>query len=280
MGVINITPNSFSDGNVHLNTEKFLAKWNEHLSWARIIDIGAESTAPFNDPISAEEEISRFEKYFFPYLSELKFPEWVSIDTYKVEVFDAVYNVFKHHNIRTKLIFNDVSGCIDDELKDYLKTDKDFDYVFCHNLAPTRDQTSFHMNFKCEGSVLASVESSFYEITNENFKRKIYLDPCFGFSKTREQNLELLKNLHQVTNKFENSIVFGISRKSFLRSPPDLNPKNEDAQKYLAAVEALSLNHFLGASNSSEVVVRTHGPWAINACHHFDTSIVQDFTSL
>ena len=114
MGVMNLTPDSFSDGG-NLNTlKKVEDTFLQMLNWANVVDLGAESTAPFNDSIDLITEFKRFEINFFPILQKLKDPKIkVSIDTYKPELFYEIYHVFKYFWPETKLIFNDVSGKID-----------------------------------------------------------------------------------------------------------------------------------------------------------------------
>ena len=232
MGVINLTPNSFSDGGDFNQFHSFKNRFLELLKWAHIIDLGAESTAPFNSKISAKEELSRYEELFFPLLEELEDPHIeISIDTYKVDVFITVLKKINLKWPKTRVIFNDVSGAIDSELVDVLKSrELDFSYVFSHNLAPSREQTQNHMKY-----LSPSVGMDFFR---ENiryfeeglkrlstFEKTIIIDPCFGFSKSREQNLYLLKNLKTFLLQFPVGLdcLVGISRKSFLRSE-----KNKD----------------------------------------------------
>ena len=96
MGVINITPDSFSDGNKYLTESSFSNQFNKLNTWANWIDIGAESTAPFNSKISQIQELERFEKVLFPFVARSKDPKTtLSIDTYKPEIFYEVYLFLK-----------------------------------------------------------------------------------------------------------------------------------------------------------------------------------------
>ncbi len=224
MGVVNITPNSFSDGgkNHCINSLKRL------LSDFDILDIGAESTAPFNNAISSMDELSRFENDFFPYLFDVADPcKAISIDTYKPEVFYEVALMINRFWPKTKIIFNDISGKVDSELLYLLKDSLKFDYVLCHNLCLDRSLANNHMEFFCS-DIVESVNLFFKEHSRIlDFKRNVYADPCFGFSKSYLQNHKLLRELHTIDSlKLYSAILVGISKKSFLRMPKNLDLKN------------------------------------------------------
>jgi dihydropteroate synthase len=269
MGVINITPNSFSDGNKFKNYTQFRDYFIDMLSWADVIDIGAESTAPFNSAIDSLDELERFEEFLFPLVSELNDPHmYLSIDTYKPEVFYEVYLVVKHYWPNTHLIFNDVSGKIDDELALILSdTNLDFDYIYSHNLCVNRSMTSDHMKF-------CSKEKS-YNFLNEmvkyfrlgleilgplTFNRKVWIDPCFGFSKSRQQNQFLLKNIQYFLEGIPTniSLVYGISRKSFLRVPADLDPKDTTNIEMFDQMQTVFIYELLKNSIDREFLFRVH----------------------
>lgn len=267
MGVINITPNSFSDHIDLNNISSFSDKFNELLNWADCIDLGAESTAPFNSPLGSVEELERFETYFFPFVASTKDPKiTISIDTYKPEVFYEVYLVIKKYWPKTKIIFNDVSGKIDDELILLLSDDSlDFDYVFSHNLCPSRDMTVKHMDYclKDLDRDLVAEMIHYFQIGLElvkPLKRRIWIDPCFGFSKTREQNHYLLKNIHYLLEGFPSHIgfIYGISRKSFLRVPRNLNPKDPSEIKVLDQMQAILITDLLRNPLKRDFYFRVH----------------------
>ena len=84
MGVVNITPDSFSDGGIY--QKDALKKINELIDLGvTVIDIGAESTAPFNKAITYEEEVNRLKNYFIPLIDQIPKHISISIDTYKIE---------------------------------------------------------------------------------------------------------------------------------------------------------------------------------------------------
>jgi dihydropteroate synthase len=264
MGVINITPNSFSDGNRFNRLESFQAHFKKIQSWSNIIDIGAESTAPFNGSISSYDELERFEDILFPFVANNPDPiAQISIDTYKPEVFYEVLLVLNKFWPKTRLIFNDVSGCIDDEVIDLLSMDLDFDYVLCHNLCPSRDLTSLHMNYLDPIGEKHAFNSMIQKLKNDlalikPLGRNVIVDPCFGFSKTREQNLYLLKNINLFCREFKDyRLLFGFSRKSFLRIPRNLDTRDRDNQILLDQMQSILIYNLI-KRNSDQFIFRVH----------------------
>lgn len=267
MGVMNLTPDSFSDGGKYKNALDFEKSFKDMLSWTQVIDLGAESTAPFNSAIDAIEEINRYEKYLFPLLKYLNDPQiTLSIDTYRPEVFYEVYLVIRHFWPKTKLIFNDVSGKIDDDLVDLLgMSDLDFDYVFSHNLCPNRDLTSSHMDYclKDETIEFLSFVVQYFRNGLEILKpinRRVWVDPCFGFSKTRLQNQILLKHFKSLLMQLplDVPVLFGISRKSFLRVPPEMNVKDPQNQKILDQIQSILIYDLIKDQMPKEFMFRLH----------------------
>lgn len=248
MGVINVTPNSFSDGG-ELKDPSYTFK--KVLNEFDIGDIGAESTAPFNDPIEAKTELIRLESFFSKVLDAPDPEAQISIDTYRPEVFYEVALEINRVWPKSRLIFNDISGKIDFDLMELMKTELPFSYVFSHNLCPARDLSSHHMDYVFQGEFeefMREVARYFKDgleklrVTN----REIIIDPCFGFSKTKEQNLGLLKELARLSKMIEGDevLMVGISRKSFLRVPKGLNakdPKNQERLDHLQSLIALDL---------------------------------------
>ncbi len=207
MGVVNATPDSFSDGGKANTPESFNLKLQEFKD-ADIIDIGAESTAPFNNPIVAEQEIDRLGIVNFEALKT--FPR-VSIDSYHL---DTVRYFAKNFQGPGELIWNDVSGVFGVKTQELLKEFPHMSYVFSHTNVPEKSETSHHMNYLTDE---LNIFEKFQNFSKRDIKNKVYLDPCFGFSKTREQNHELIKKLPELIREFDKDFIIGVSRKSFLR---------------------------------------------------------------
>ena len=217
MGVMNLTPDSFSDGDPNLNINKLDSFF--HSENIDIYDLGAHSTAPFNSHISIEEELKRFEKSVKKIDQENLMNKICSLDTYRIDVYDSL---IRHFNILP--IFNDVSGCIDDQLIEYLKSNPDITYIYSHNFVKDRVDTIHHMDYCIEShDIVSDIADYFFSglsiLKKNNIKNKIILDPCFGFSKSFEQNISLAHNLQSLCELFPANYdwVIGVSKKSFLR---------------------------------------------------------------
>ena len=186
MGVINITPNSFSDGGEFNNSTKFLDQARYLIKHeADILDLGAESSAPMNKAIDTSEEIARFKEVVLPVLDQISPNIDLSIDTYKIE---TIQYLLKQKSIRAfydkeLLTWNDVSGQ-NHEAEVILRNYPKLKYIHCHNLVDDRSKTLDHMSYLSDDLCL----ENFFENSQH------ILDPCFGFSKTREQNFEVWKS--------------------------------------------------------------------------------------
>lgn len=259
MGVINLTPNSFSDGQ-EVNSLKSLEEKLQKLSHIDILDFGAESTAPMNKAITAEEEIKRYG----PYLDLIfKSQKIISIDTYHPETIFFFQNEWVKRGLRNFLVWNDVSGKFDEDVERFLKRDERFHYVFCHNLAPTRELSSRHMDYLTDlrgDEFLEHLENFFKPFTGQ----KVILDPCLGFSKTYEQNWLTLENIPKLQESFSGSrLLIGFSRKSFLRTKYNLSSERTDRDQ-LDAFHVQEVNR-LKKNWKGEVWLRTHRPELILA---------------
>lgn len=226
MGVMNITPNSFSDGGIFLSEESILRGLHQLSQSCDILDIGAESTAPMNVAIGAEEERVRLENflgYFSIFLKNYSFKRAISLDSFRPEnVFWFFEELKKLGLSETSFYWNDVSGQWDDKVEKFLKDYNYSSYIYCHNLAPTRELCGRHMDYVLEGANVGESLVSFFSTkfpSNTSIEERVFFDPCFGFSKTAEQNLWLLENWEYLFEKLPyRNWVIGISKKSFLRS--------------------------------------------------------------
>lgn len=243
MGVINITPNSFSDPEKFFFTQALSETLKtEALKKDLILDFGFESTAPMNESISAEMEIKRFDR-FFDWIADIDLNHrWISFDTYRPESFLYFSERFKSRYKGQGHLFNDVSGVLDSELARLLKDkagDKNFLYLYSFTHIPERAETGKHMNFLREGDVLTAALEKFKEAEGP-FKQwavdeQVIFDPCFGFSKTFEQNWDLIRRFPELKKSFASnrSWLIGLSKKSFLRKslPPETADLFAEAEK-------------------------------------------------
>jgi dihydropteroate synthase len=255
--IFNLTPDSFSDGGENTQIEVIEKKLIEYQSRGlRIFDFGAESTAPFNDPIDLETELSRYQELLFPLIEKKIFEDDVtfSIDTYKSEIFEKVYQQIRQFYPESKVWWNDVSGIVEQADWELLSNlDNNTSYIYSHTFVPTKADTSQHMNFVNEDLKAEDLAKEMSEkfVTfqfNWNFKgikSELILDPCFGFSKSSKQNYGLIGKLGKVFKNvaIDVPVMLGLSRKSFLRSLVKNhaleNLDTEDRQALNLASEAL-----------------------------------------
>lgn len=254
MGVINLTPNSFSDGKEISSLAKLQQKLSDFKE-TPILDFGAESTAPMNEAISADEELARFEPYLDLILSLDKI---ISIDTYHPETISFFQNEWLKRKKKNALVWNDISGKLDEEVEKFLAQGPEFSYVFCHNLAPTRELSASHMDYGINLSADAYLDhliTYFKPATRE----KMILDPCLGFSKTYEQNWFILDHFPLIQKHLRHSQwLIGFSRKSFLREKYGITSSLSDR-------ELLDEKHLVEIKQrysewTDEVWLRTHRP--------------------
>lgn len=234
MGVMNITPDSFSDGG-EFDLSRLALPVD---AW----DVGAESTAPKNRPITPDEEWSRLS----PHLPALLKVPLLSLDTYHPET------IFRMAGLRNNLIWNDVSGKFDKNVEEFLALDSSFHYVLCHNLAPSRELTGRHMDF-ATGTSLDSLAAFFLKYKHP----RVIFDPCLGFSKTYEENWMIMDNMGELQKRVKHQRwLVGFSRKSFLRKKFGLELTQRDE---LDQLHVQLLSEVL-ADMTGEVWVRTHRP--------------------
>ncbi len=224
MGVVNATPDSFSDGGKYTGHKNFADRVRDIASRKMVIDIGAQSTAPNSKPISGQIEIERLQETLFSFWKT--FPDtgpliW-SIDTYRSETIQKTASMAEGRT----LWWNDVSSQIDHSVWEFLRQDPNRRYIYCCSAIPTREDSSRHLDF-CSPlededflrqfcQQLANTVKKFEE---QNLASQLVLDPGLGLAKTRAQNQLILRRLNQIVGLVGSEIpwLIGVSRKSFLR---------------------------------------------------------------
>ncbi len=217
MGVLNITPDSFSDGGLYATPEAAVARGLQLIAdGADILDVGGESTRPGSDPVSADEEMHRV----LPVITELRkrSDTLMSIDTTKAEVARAALDAGAD-------IINDISaGRFDQAMLD-LAAERKAPIILMHMQGnpKTMQKNPYYADLLPE--ILTFFEQRIAAAVSRGIPRdRIIIDPGIGFGKRQEDNLSLLKNL-QVLDTLGLPILIGISRKSFigriLGDPPD-----------------------------------------------------------
>lgn len=227
MGILNITPDSFSDGGKYSDFATFKETFD---LWSKgdigIIDIGAESTRPGATPLFIDEELKKLER-IFEYIKQKEFgyiKPLLSIDTYKPEVAKkAVENGFD--------IVNDVNGLNDPEMLNLAKNTKDTKFVIMHSLTVPADKRVIMSNKLNPIEELHKwLENKIEILTQNNISLdRIIFDPGIGFGKNANQSFEIMKKIEEF-QKYGIQILIGHSRKSFLNSITTNRFKNRDAE--------------------------------------------------
>ncbi len=210
MGVINVTPDSFSDGGQFNSVTAACQQAQEFVqAGADILDIGGESTRPGAAPVSSEQELERV----IPVIQRMRqqgITTPISIDTTKATVAKAAI-------VEGANIVNDISGGMFDP--DMLKTVANLGVpialMHLRGTPATMQQLTDYQDLVTE--VGDFLEERIQAAVDCGIDRSnIWLDPGIGFAKTAEQSMELLKNLAVLRQRFQLPLLVGVSRKSFI----------------------------------------------------------------
>lgn len=207
MGILNVTPDSFSDGGQFLQAEQAVRQAQQMIAdGADLIDIGGESTRPGHTQISDEEEIERVVPVIRLIKERFEIP--VSIDTYKGNVARAALEAGAD-------LLNDIWGFLYDEDMAVLASEHDVAVCLMHN----REAAVYD---ELVPDVIKDLEKCLAIAEKHGVKReKIILDPGIGFGKTYEQNLEIMNHLEQICG-MGYPVLLGASRKSMIGLTLDL----------------------------------------------------------
>ena len=210
MGILNVTPDSFSDGGQFLTLDSALAHAEQMISeGADIIDVGGESTRPGGEPVSADDEIKRVVPIIQALTSRTDTP--ISVDTTKSEVARAALNA-------GAAIVNDISALrFDFYVADAVARAR-AGLVLMHSRGTPATMHRLPPVADIMGEVTHSLRASINMAERRGVKREsIVIDPGIGFGKSQEQNLELIARLDQLIAAFPDyPLLIGTSRKSFI----------------------------------------------------------------
>lgn len=231
MGILNVTPDSFSDGNKYLEAKDAALRARQMLAeGADIIDVGGESTRPGAEPVTAEEEIKRV----VPVIERLAAETGaiISIDTYKAAVARAALKA-------GAAMINDISALRFDAEMAGVAAENKCPVVMMHILGTPRDMQKNPAYSDLMGEILAYLEEGL-EIGRRAgiLLEQIIVDPGIGFGKTAQNNLEIVRRLRELKT-LGRPILIGVSRKAFIGSVLDL--PTEDRVEGTAAAAALSI---------------------------------------
>ncbi len=213
MGILNVTPDSFSDGGEFNSLETALAQARKMIAnGVDLIDIGGESTRPKAEAVSVEEELNRVIPVIYELRQETTVP--ISIDTTKAIV--AAEAIAAGADL-----VNDISGAtVDDQMFETV-AQLDVPIILMHIRGTPKTMQSLTEYQDVVAEVAQFLKLQVAKATASGIDRaKILIDPGIGFAKTAEQSLELLQRLSEL-KVLNLPILVGVSRKSFMR--PILN---------------------------------------------------------
>ena len=206
MGVVNVTPDSFSDGGEFLDAERAIAHGRELAEQgADILDVGGESTRPGAAAVEAAEELERVG----PVVEALAPDHVVSIDTSKIEVARAALDA-------GAAIVNDVTALRSEPELAGLCAERGCDVVLMHMLGDPRTMQADPRYHDVVDDIKAFLADRIeFAVAAGISEERIWVDPGIGFGKTIEHNLELTRRLGELAD-LGRPIVYGSSRKSFI----------------------------------------------------------------
>ena len=246
MGILNLTPDSFFDGGRFLSPERAVEQACRLVQdGADILDLGAESTRPGAKPVSEEEELNRLLPVLDSLKSQIQIP--ISIDTTKSAVARRALAGGAH-------IINDVSGLRQDPQLAEVVHEFGAGLVLMHRRG-TPEMMQLMTEYRDLIGEIRRELSESMEIAESHgiLRDQIALDPGIGFSKTAEQNLELLDRLGELKS-LDRPILVGPSRKSFI----GMVTKQAPDKRLFGTVAASVLAFERGAS-----ILRVHDVWAV-----------------
>ncbi|NIM97464.1 MAG: dihydropteroate synthase [candidate division Zixibacteria bacterium] len=241
MGILNVTPDSFSDGGRFFKSEDAVRQGMKMAEeGADLIDVGGESTRPGSDPLPKEEELSRVIPVISSLVKKTDIP--ISIDTYKADVARQALDAGAQ-------MINDISALwFDPEMK---KVVREFQVpVVLMHIKGTPKNMQKDPSYEDVIPEITEYLKQSIEIAQDGGidRHKIIIDPGIGFGKRLQDNLNILKNLKEFSI-LKCPILIGVSRKSFIGKILDL-PVEERLEGSLAALAAAVMN---GAN-----IVRVH----------------------
>jgi dihydropteroate synthase len=252
MGILNVTPDSFSDGGAYRSSDEALAACHRMIGeGAHIIDVGGESTRPGHEPVDAETELARVLPAVEQLAASTKTP--ISIDTMKAGVAKAALAAGAH-------IVNDIWGLSRDPEMAAAIAEAKAAVIVMHNRERIDGALDIFEDMK--RFFAAAVEQASRAGIGED---QIVLDPGIGFGKTLEQNLSILGQLERM-NEYGFPVLLGASRKSFIGKISPSEPGDRLGGSVvttvfaaLAGISIVRVHDVAAHIQALKVVEATHG---------------------
>lgn len=231
MGILNVTPDSFSDGGRFLRLDDAVRRAEEMVAeGADLIDVGGESSRPGSDPVPLDEELDRV----IPVVEALakRIPAPISVDTYKAEVARRALDA-------GAVLVNDISAMRFDPRMKELIAERGVPVILMHMLGTPRDMQISPSYEDVIKEISVFLRDRIAEAVSAGIARtQIVVDPGIGFGKRVADNLEIVRRL-DAFHALGCPILLGPSRKSFIGKALDL--PSEERLEGTAAVVALSV---------------------------------------
>lgn len=242
MGILNVTPDSFSDGGHFADLDSAISQAEKLIAdGADILDVGGESTRPFADAVNVEEELRRV----IPVIKAVrnKYPTPISIDTTKAIVAREALK-------SGATIINDVSALRKDPEMMTLVRETSVPVIIMHMQGTPADMQVKPTYENVIQEIIRFFRERINQITGEGIHRKrLILDPGIGFGKTLQHNLSILNHIDEFTS-LELPMLLGHSRKRFLG---DITGLPDEGERDLATAVVTALSAFKGIA-----MVRVH----------------------
>lgn len=231
MGILNITPDSFSDGGNYLDLNQAIIRAEKMIEeGVDIIDVGGESTRPGSDPVSSDEELKRITPFIKAITKNSNIP--ISVDTYKPQVMEEVIDM-------GIAMINDIYALQQPGAIDVIKKSK-VGVCLMHMQGTPKTMQINPIYKDVVSEVKLFLEDRVSLLLKEGVDiSRVIVDPGFGFGKTFEHNITLLKNLESFQS-LKLPMLVGLSRKSFIRKI--LDGKHDDHLSGSLSAAVLSIS--------------------------------------
>lgn len=227
MGILNVTPDSFSDGGCYFDVEQAVAHAElMAVEGATLIDIGGESSRPGASPVSIDEELARI----LPVIRAVTdtVDVLLSVDTYKAEVARCALKAGAH-------LINDITALYGDTGMAAVVAEMEAGLILMHMKGTPRTMQQSPQYDDVVGEICMSLQKSIQLAEAQGVAaERIIIDPGIGFGKTVEHNLEILKRLEEFRG-LQKPLLIGTSRKSFIGNILEL-PVTERGEGTIATV--------------------------------------------
>jgi dihydropteroate synthase len=249
MGILNVTPDSFSDGGKFFDADVAVSHAEKMAAdGADIIDIGGESTRPFSDSVSTDEELRRV----IPIIEKIApcIPTPISIDTTK--------SIVAQHALDAgATIINDISALRMDPEIAHIAAKNDAQLILMHMKGTPKNMQVSPTYTDLFGEIISFLDKAVTSALAKGVARsRIIIDPGIGFGKTIQHNLMILKGLERL-KALGLQVLIGLSRKAFIRKI--VKPHNmKDIDPLLPVVETGTQAAIAAAVMNGADIVRVH----------------------